>query len=469
MADITSLGAFELGKLAMRGKISATEIVESYLKRIEAINPSINAITDIQAERALEEAARLDAKRRNTRCAGPLQGVPFTIKSSIAAEGCLQECGTKLRQGVRAERDAKLVHWLKLYGAIVIGTTNVPEFLMAYETDNAMYGRTNSPLDPNYTPGGSSGGCSAAVSAGCSAGSFGSDAGGSIRVPAHFCGLYGMKTTPGLISRTGHWPPAGGPFTTLASVGPLAKTAEDLHRLVDITCEYDPLDISAIARVDDIERNYRHPIEIIRDSRVGWFDHAWNTPVTVETRSALMDAVMALHDRGFTVERIEPRGLEPAPKVWRMLFRVCLKTLIEGSVPEGYRLHPLAYDAMVTDQEQEATTHADLLEAWMLQDRMRVKLHELMRKYHLLLCPVAAVPAFRHGERSWSIDGDKVTYPDAFVYSQVFNVLGVPAATAPVGQSADGLPIGVQIVGRPHEDYVVTTVVEELAAGLGRK
>lgn len=469
MADITSLGAFELGKLAQSGEISAVEIVESYLKRIHEINPSINAITDLQAERAVEEAARLDAKHRETGHGNALHGVPFTVKSSIAAEGCLHECGTKLRQGVRAECDAKLVYWLKRHGALVIGTTNVPEFLMAYETDNALYGRTNSPLDPDCTPGGSSGGCSAAVAAGCSAGSFGSDAGGSIRVPAHFCGLYGMKTTPGLISRTGHWPPAGGPFTTLASVGPLARTAEDLHRLVNITCEYDPLDISAIARADDIRRLHRHDIEIIRKYRIGWFDHAWSTPVTAETRSAMMDAVLALHERGFTVERIEPKGLEQAPKVWRMLFSVCLKTLIESSVPDGYRLHPLAYDAMVTDQEEEGTTHRDLLEAWMLQDRMRVKLHELMQKYRLLVCPVAAIPAFHHGERSWSIDGVKVTYPNVFVYSQVFNVLGVPAATAPVGKSADGLPIGVQIVGRPHEDSIVTTVVEELAAGLGRK
>ena len=462
MSEITALGAAALGRLIFRGELSSTEVVEAHLKRAEEINPAINAITDLQADRARDLAAEADRVWRRSRPAAPLHGVPLTVKSSISAKGFRHECGTPLRLGEVATRDATLVARLKMNGAIVIGSTNVPEFLMAYETDNAIYGRTNSPLDVAFTPGGSSGGCSAAVAAGCSAGSFGSDGGGSVRVPAHFCGLYGLKPTPGAIPRTGHWPSVAGPSTILAGVGPITRTAEDLDLFLAITSGYDPGDISSSPEML-LEMPGKN---VMREVRIGWFDHAWDTPATRETRAAVQDAAAALRTKGHHVSRVELRGLEQAPRVWWQQFGICLKTLIESSVPNGYRLHALSYDAMAADDEEAATGYRDLLMGWVLQDQMRLKLLEQMQDCPILLCPVAAVPAFRHGQRSWSIDGERVGYPGAFVYSQVFNLLGAPAASVPVGKSPDGLPIGVQIVGRPNEDLVVTAIARELESAL---
>ena len=463
MTEITALGAAHLGRLIARGELSSSEVVESFLDRIHEVNPAINAITDLKAETARRLALEADRSTRSGRSLGPLHGVPLTMKSSIAAAGCRYECGTGLRLGEVAKTDATLVARLKAAGAIILGTTNVPEFLMAYETDNAIYGRTNSPLDVNRTPGGSSGGDSAAVAAGCSAGSFGSDAGGSVRVPAHFCGLYGLKSTPGEIPRTGHWPAVAGPSTTLASVGPIAKTAEDLELFLEITAGYDPGDISSVSRKPSPPPTH----DYLRTLRVGWFDHGWNTPVTEETRAAVRLAADSLRKAGFRVERVELRGLERAPEVWWLLFGIALKTLIEGSLPDGYRLHPLSYQAMAADEDEMGTGYRDLLMGWVAQDQMRFRLQRQMRDYPILLCPVAAMPAFRHGERSWSVGGETVTYPGLFVYSQVFNLLGVPAACAPVGESPEGMPIGVQIVGRPHEDRIVTALVRELENALG--
>ncbi len=470
MDELTSLGVHQLSALVHKRDLSETEVLEAHLKRTAEVNPTLNAITDLQADRARERAIALDQKDHLW-----AYGAPITIKSSIAVKGFLHECGSPLRRGIRANHNASSVRSLISSRFNVIGTTNVPEFLMAYETDNAIYGRTESPIRLGYTPGGSSGGCAAAVAAGCAPASLGSDAGGSIRVPAHFCGVYGLKPTPGLISRVGHWPPAGGPSLTLAGVGPITKRARDLRYLLGRTIQGDHRDASANPLFNNSMNfenwlDWQYDDSLLRGFGIGWFDSAWDTPVTPKTRQAVKDAARALEDRGFRMKRIQLRGLERTPRVWHTLFRVCLRTLIEQSVPENYRLHPLAYDAMATEQETRATTQEDILNAWILQHQLQVAFLEQMKKHkcYFLLCPVAAIPAFRHGERSWSIEGHTVTYPEAFVYSQVFNVLGVPAAAAPVGKSRDGLPIGVQIVGRPYCDFGVAKVVESLAKGLGR-
>lgn len=462
MADLTSLGAAALAALARSGEALPSEIVEAHLRRIETVNPALNAIIDLQADRARQAAAQADAALRNGKPLGPLHGVPITIKSSIAAQGFRLECGSAFRRGEVADRDAAATAKLKAAGAIVIGATNAPEFLMAYETDNALYGRTNSPFDPARTPGGSSGGESAAVASGCSAAGFGSDGGGSVRVPAHFCGLYGLKPTPGVISRVGHWPACAGPSNVLGQVGPLTKTAEDLQLLLEIAAGPDAGDPASapvpLRRPDEAE---------LRSLRIGWFDQAWATPAAPEVRQAVRAAAAALAERGFRVEPVELQGLEQAPQIWRLLFGVCLRTLIEASTPRGYRLHPLAYEAMASAEEEAGATYKDLLWGWVAQDRLRLKLLEQMERYPVLLCPVASVPAFRHGQREWTIDGQTAAYPQVFTYSQVFNVLGNPAAAVPAARSPEGLPIGVQIVGRHYEDATVTAIAKELEAALG--
>lgn len=468
MDDVTSLGALALEQMVLRKEISVREMISVFLQRIEAVNPTLNAITDLQAERAMDRAADLDYRHRGSNLAGSLCGVPLTAKSSIAVKGFLQECGSPLRQGVRAKHHAWVMDKLLKRKAIVLGTTNVPEFLMAYETDNSLYGRTLSPFDPDFTPGGSSGGCAAAVASGCSAASFGSDAGGSVRVPAHFCGLYGLKPTPGSIPRDGHWPPVRGPSQLMATVGPITKTAEDLEYFARWQPTWGSRDLMTYPLGFEDE-HWLTDESVLRGSTVGWFDEAWGIPVTEETRAAVRTAARVLEDAGYRVKRIQPRGLDDAPHVWNIFFRFCLRTLIEQITPEGHRLHPSCHDAMATRRQLRETTYEDLLRAWVLRDELRFRLQEQLREARLWLCPVAAIPAFRHGERSWQVGGRTVTYPEAFAYSQVFNVLGVPAATAPVLKTREGLPIGVQLMAWQHCDDHVCIVVKALAAGLGRK
>ena len=260
------------------GEISPVELVEAHLARIERLNPKLNAFANVDAERARARAKAAEsaaAAPGGKNALGSLHGVPVTVKSSIDVAGLPCECGSVLRKGNTPETDAPLVARLRGAGAIILGNTNVPEFLMAYESDNSMYGRVNNPWDLARTAGGSSGGESAAIAAGCSAGGVGSDGGGSIRIPAHFTGICGLKPTPGRIPSTGHFPGSAGPFAYLGVVGPMARTVRDVERLFEVMAGPDPGDPSSapvgIRRWKDDE---------IRRLRVGYFEDDGPSPVT---------------------------------------------------------------------------------------------------------------------------------------------------------------------------------------------
>src|SRR5581483_1080963 len=206
MTDLTSLPAVEMARQIREKKISPVELADAHLEKISRLNSKLNAFVEVQIERVREEAQKDEAEVMSGKNVGPLHGVPISIKSSVEVAGMKCEAGTRLRAGYVATNDAPLVRRLKEAGAIVLGMTNTPELLMAWETDNRFYGRTNNPWDLERTAGGSSGGESAAISSGMSAGGVGSDGGGSIRVPAHFTGICGLKPTPGRIPATGHYP-----------------------------------------------------------------------------------------------------------------------------------------------------------------------------------------------------------------------------------------------------------------------
>src|SRR5262249_37304359 len=228
------LPATSLAELVRQKKISPVELLEIHLARIERLNPRLNAFVQVDAEGARRAAAEREAAVMRKDALGPLHGVPLSIKSSIEVESLRCEAGTRLRAGFVAERDAPLVARLRAAGAIILGTTNCPELLMAWETDNLLYGRTNNPWDLTRTPGGSSGGEAAAIASCCSAGGVGSDGGGSIRVPAHFSGICGLKPTPGRIPATGHFPNSVGPFALQGVVGPMSRTVADLKVMLEV-------------------------------------------------------------------------------------------------------------------------------------------------------------------------------------------------------------------------------------------
>ncbi|MGA2697123.1 MAG: amidase, partial [Terriglobales bacterium] len=228
-----------------RGEVSPIELVDAHLSRIEQLNPQLNAFARVDADGARRRARVAEEQVKSHRTLGPLHGVPISIKSSIEVAGMPYEAGTALRKGIVGKHDAPLVQRLRQAGAIILGVTNTPELLMAWETDNLLYGRTNNPWDLSCTSGGSSGGEAAAIAAGLSAGGVGSDGGGSIRVPAHFCGICGLKPTPGRIPATGHFPQSAGPFALLGVVGPMARTVPDVKLLFEIIQGQDDGDPSA--------------------------------------------------------------------------------------------------------------------------------------------------------------------------------------------------------------------------------
>ncbi len=420
-------------------------------------------MVQLDRDRALEQARVAERAVMRGERLGPLHGVPMTIKSSIDVAGLRCEAGTKLRAGWVPEKDAPLVARLKAAGAIILGNTNVPEMLMAYETDNVLYGRTNNPWDLTRTPGGSSGGEAAAIAAGCSAAGVGSDGGGSIRVPAHFSGICGLKPTPGRIPATGHFPPSVGPFALLGVVGPMARTVRDLEVLLEVMAGPDDGDVCS-APVP-----FRRASEDkVRRLRIGYFEDDGVTAVTPETQAAVRAAAKALEQQGLEVEPFHPEGLEHARQIWWTLFGLA-GGLVLGPMLEGHQseLSPILREFIGMVAAEPPLTLDHFLNALIERDQCRTRLLEEMRRFPVLLCPVCAIPAFRHGERSWTMDGQRVNYLNAMQYTQWFNLTGNPAAVVPVGRSPEGLPIGVQVVGRPWEEETVLAVAARIERALG--
>jgi Asp-tRNA(Asn)/Glu-tRNA(Gln) amidotransferase A subunit family amidase len=286
------------------------------------------------------------------------------------------------------------------------GVTSTPELLMAWETDNLLYGRTNNPWDVARTTGGSSCGEAAAIAAGCSAGGVGSDGGGSIRVPAHFSGICGLKPTPGRIPSTGHFPVSAGPFALLGVVGPMARTVGDLQTLFEVMAGPDDGDpLSAPVPLRKIQP------EELKQIRIGYFEDDGRTPVTPETRAAVRTAAEGLTRAGLQVVPFRPEGLEQARDLWWKFFGTAggmiLGPLTKGHEPE---LSPILREFLNWVASEPAHTGHTLLYTWLLRDELRNQVLAQMQVVLILLCPAAAIPAFRHGERVWKADGKTVKY-----------------------------------------------------------
>jgi len=458
MTDLTFLPAVEMARQIREKKISPVDLADAHLAKIERLNPKLNAFVHVDANRMRREAHTAQQAVTNNQRLGPLHGVPISIKSSIDVAGFKTESGTRLRAGRIASLDAPSVARLRAAGAIVFGVTNAPELLMAWETDNLLYNRTNSPWDLERTPGGSSGGEAAAIASGMSAAGVGSDGGGSIRVPAHFSGICGLKPTPGRIPATGHFPESGGPFALVGVVGPMGRTARDLKTLFEVMQGPDDGDTCA-APVP-----LRWPtLDEIKRLRIGYFEDDGRTPVTPEIRAALRSAADALSRAGFQVEPFRPQGLEEARVVWKKFFvkmgGMLLNPMFEG---EEQKQSPILKQFLGWSDAEPSLSGPAVLDAWIARDVLRAKFRAQMQQFPILLCPPAAIPAFRHGERTWSIEGKKVHYLDAWSYTEWFNLLGNPAAVIPVSHSTEGLPIGVQIVGCPWEEEHVLSVAAAL-------
>jgi Asp-tRNA(Asn)/Glu-tRNA(Gln) amidotransferase A subunit family amidase len=440
--------------------VSPVEIVELQLKRIDTLQPKLNAFVHLDAEGAREQARAAESRVLRGAQLGPLHGVPLTIKSCIDVAGWPCPAGSLLRKDYVSNQNAPLVSRLKAAGAILLGNTNTPEFLMAYETANLLTGKTSNPWDLTRSAGGSSGGEAAAIAAGCSAGGVGSDGGGSIRVPAHFCGICGLKPTPGRVPATGHFPPGAGAFSWIGVVGPMARTIADVRSLFEVMAGPDAGDaLSAPVPL----RAYREGE--LRGMRIGILESDALGVATAETRAAVERAAKSLGERGFTVEPFRLDGLDRALDLWWFFFGPVIGDLIRHSVaPHEDQISPMLREYLAYATSGDPITLDQFMKACADRDFLRADILRQMQDTPILLSPVSMSPAFYHGQGNY-LPGSG--YRDTMRFSQWLNLTGFPGASVPFGASNEGLPIGVQVIGRPFEDELVLAVAEAIEQARG--
>ncbi len=465
MSELTVKPAIELISMLRQGSISSVELAEEHLREIDRLDPVLHAFADIDPQRVLEAARRADHLRVHSSQSlddMPLLGLPISVKSSIATAGYRCETGTVLNRGFIPKEDAVAVACLRQAGVIILGTTNCPEFLMAYETDNLLYGATANPWSLQHSAGGSSGGESSAIAAGLSAGGIGSDSGGSVREPAHFTGICALKPTSGRISTAGHTLPCVGPFSTLGALGPMARTMRDVSLFFQILAATGEINLSHPSRLHSV--NAEH----LRSRPIGVLEDDGLAPVSSETRLAVRSAAQALRERGFEVKPFRSTHLEAARKLWRTFFIRCGYMLLAPQIAGHERQLSATFRYFLeVARDEPVLTAEELLFAWTQSDQIRTSLLKELSEFTAVLTPVSSIPAFRHGEREWTVEAQQLEYFDAMRFTQWFNLLGAPAAVLPVGRSVDGLPIGVQVASYLHQDEVVLAVAELLDRDFG--
>ena len=415
MNEILKLSATRQAALVRRREISWRELVDAHLARIAEINPTINAVIEL-----LPVTEPAD---------GPLHGVPFSIKDSIEVAGTRCTAGTLSRKDAAPSTgDATLVARLRAAGAIPIAKTNLPDLLFAFETDNLIFGRTNNPYDLSRTSGGSSGGEAALIAACGSPFGLGSDAAGSVRVPAAFCGIASIKPTSGRLPRTGHVPPAGGWIEALWQIGPMARHVEDLIALMPLLAGSDGCDHTVVdmpfARAD------------LRDLHVAYY-----------TDGADAEVAAVVQDAAKSIGAVEarPSCIDAAYDIEMGLIGADGGDALRAYSP----VHPLL-TAWLDKLEAYRVDIAGLAALW---DRwQRYKAEMIAFPYDAIVCPVYAHAALKHGT---SVDDANFR---GFAHTMAYNVAGWPAAVVCGGMSRDGLPIGVQIAARPWREDIALTL-----------
>ena len=441
-------------------EISPVELVEAHLRHIRDYNPKLNAFVVVMAEEALAAAKQSEAAVVRGDSLGLLHGVPVTVKDSFDVAGLPTLTGSKFRLGHRADADATSVARLRTAGAIILGKTNCPEFLTSYESDNYITGRTNNPWDLDRTPGGSSGGEAAAIASFCSAGGIGSDGGGSVRIPAHFCGIAGLKPTPGRISAAGHFPVICHPGGLLGVAGPMARTAQDLRLMFAALAGYDDQDpFSAPVPLR---------VPVVADLRIGVMEQFGDVPVQPVMKETVRKAAAALERIGFRLAEFHPCGLERAPNLWWFFFgqlpAPLAAKMLAGRESEA---HWTATEFLQGALEQPPVTSEATLENLAARDAMRAGLLRQMRDVPVILMPACGVPAFRHRKRRWQTDGKEIGLFQAMMPATVWNVLGFPSVVIPFGLTPGSLPAGIQIVGRPYAEELILELAVRLEEARG--
>ncbi len=446
-SDITKMSVHELSDLIHKKKISSYEVVSAFVKRIEVVNPRLNAVVAFRPEEALKEARKADEELSRGKSKGVLQGIPCNIKDSFDTEGIVSTGGTLGRSNFIPKKNATVVQRLKDVGAIIMGKTNTPEFTMSFFTDNLVYGKTKNPYDLNRSPGGSSGGAASIIAAGGSPFDIGSDTGGSIRFPAHCCGIAGIKPTSGRVPRTGHIIGYQGVSQSMTHVGPLARNVEDLNLLLNI-----------ISGADNIDP-YVYPISFqdynkvdIKKLRMSFFVANGLVKPSEDTFKTINKVVKIISDAGMNIAEDIPKGIEESAKLRNyLLMGDWLRRMLDQ-----YGTTKTAMNWIYELQNPPSSEYALMVEK---TDNYRSSMLSFWSKYDVLICPVSPMPA--------PLLDAKVDTATYFSYTIAFNITGWPGAVIRGGTSVEGLPIGIQIVAPPWREDICLAVAKFLENELG--
>lgn len=450
MYDLIKQPAYKIVELIKTKVVSSEEVTRAFLHRIQEVNPSLNAVIQLDEEQSLQIAKKADMAISRGEALGLLHGLPITIKDTINIFGYKNTYGSHLYDGYKPEQEGTCITRLRAAGAVILGLTNSPELLTAYESDNLIYGKTNNPYDQNRSSGGSSGGEAAIISVNGSPLGLGTDGGGSIRVPAHYCGISGLKPTQGLIPLTGIALPGAGAgcLQAFGTCGPMARFVDDLTLALSVLSGPDAFDPTSPPVV------IGNPFEVdVSQLKIAYFtDNGIVTP-SKEIVETTLNAVRVLADLGAKVEEARPENIERTFELhWEPFFTMCdggesvngfLKSL------PGNMISPLRKQFNL-DAKKCKLTSAQLNQRFAEIAKFKWDTYHFLNQYDLIICPPCATTAKLHGQ---CLDEIK-----DFTYTMSFNNSGSPAAVIPFAISKAGLPIGVQIVSNLWKDHVVLAV-----------
>ncbi|MGE3906896.1 MAG: amidase [Reyranellaceae bacterium] len=467
--------ANELARMVREKKIGAVELARHFIGRIERFDGTINAVVVRDFERALQDAKKADEALSAGKATGPLHGVPMTVKESFNLKGHPTTWGAPGFRGNIAAEDAEAVRRLKAAGAIVLGKTNVPFMLGDFQAYNEIYGQTNNPWDVSRTPGGSSGGSAAALAAGMSGLEFGSDIGGSIRNPAHFCGVYGHKPSWNIVPMDGHSLPGMEGTPDLAVVGPLARSADDLSACLDVVAGPGP----------SMAPGWRLELPAPRTQGLkGLRVAVWSgddiAPVDAEVTDRLQATADLLAQQGATVSDTARPQIDATAN--RRAYVALLNSLVGAGVPdEMYEQNKRAAAAFAaSDTSRPADMARSMVldhRAWLGFDGVRHGIRrawrEFFKSWDIMLCPIMATAAFAHDHapmsaRRVTVNGQPQPYFDQIFWASLATLAYLPATVFPAGRSASGLPIGLQAIGPEHGDRRTIAFAQAMARQCGR-
>ena len=456
--NIAFSSALSLSSQLSKCEISVTELTKEIYNRINKYNNSLNAIVINNEKEALETAAKLDDEIKEGKKRGPLHGIPVTFKESFNLKGHKTTVNFRLLKNNIADKDSVIASRLKASGAIILGKTNVPTLLADNQTFGPIYPTANNPFDLSRTTGGSTGGGAAAVATGLTTFEIGTDIGGSIRNPANFCGVFGLKPTENQYPQSGHVPPlpnAKGGYISMTSVGPLARTMEDIELAWSVINQpewkyLNSLPVKSMAAKRDQLREYR----------IGWFDDSELVSCSNSTKKVLYEFLEKLKDHGVSAQKLYPdeQWLRQSFEVWATLFG-----FITGqNAPWLFRqIMKMKFRKQTKGSVFNAVSALSkgLSMDFKVFSKTLGKRQEIIAEfiswfddYDFIISPTSIGPAFKHNHKHKPIEyeGRKIPYPDYnFPFTLPYNVCGNPSLIVPGGFSEEGLPIGIQIAG-PH-------------------